>query len=124
LDLDTRTALVKTRIPNPDGLLRAGMVASMQLDLTLREEAVLIPEAALVYQGDSAGVFVVGADQTVQLRPVVPGQRLPRWVEILEGLQAGEVVVVEGHQKIGPGRKVAPAPPEPAAIYTLEATRP
>lgn len=124
LDLDTRTALVKTRIANPDGRLKSGMVASLQLNLVVREAAVLIPEVALIYQSDSAGVFVVNDDQTVTLRSVVAGQRLPRWVEILDGLAAGEWVVVEGHQKIGPGRKVTRAAPERAAIYTLEAAQP
>jgi hypothetical protein len=49
------------------------------------------------------------------------GQRLPRWAEITEGVAAGDTVVVEGHQKIGPGAALQLAPSEKAAIYqTLE----
>ena len=121
LDLATRTALVKTRIPNPDGLLKAGMVASLELRLKIRESAILIPEVALISNGDQYFVFLVGPEQKAVWREVKIGQRLPRWVEITEGLAAGDTVVVEGHQKIGPGAPLQLAPPEKAAIYqTLE----
>jgi membrane fusion protein (multidrug efflux system) len=117
LDLATRTALVKTRIANPDGVLKAGMVANLELQLTIQDNAVVVPEAALMSNGDMSFVFVVGADQTVVMRTVVVGQRMPRWAAIASGLVEGESVVVEGHQKIGPGMKVALAPPEKAAVY-------
>ncbi len=117
LDLRTRAALVKTRIPNPEGLLRAGMVANLELRFTIREQAVMVPEVALVSNANAVFVFVVDAERKAQLRPVTIGQRVPRWVEVAAGLQAGELVVVEGHQKIGPGMPVVLAPPEKAAVY-------
>lgn len=117
LDLVTRTVLVKTRIPNPDLLLKAGMVANLDLRLDVRENAVVIPEAALMHNGDLAFVYLVDGDQMVALRPVIVGERLVRWVEILEGITVGDLVIVEGHQKIGPGMPVAFAPPEKAAPY-------
>lgn len=124
LDLATRTALVKTRIANPDGLLKAGMVANLELELTIQDDAVVVPEAALLSNGDASFVFVVGADETVAMRPVVVGQRMPRWAAIASGLAEGETVVVEGHQKIGPGMKVARAPAEKAAVYRSRELRP
>jgi membrane fusion protein (multidrug efflux system) len=124
LDLATRTALVKTRIPNPEGLLKAGMVANLEVQLTIQDDAVVIPEAALLSNGDASFVFVVGVDETVAMRPVVVGQRMPRWAAIASGLAEGETVVVEGHQKIGPGMKVALAPPEKAAVYRTKELRP
>jgi membrane fusion protein (multidrug efflux system) len=121
LDLATRTALVKTRIPNPDGRLKAGMVATLELRLRIRDSAILVPEVALISNGDQYFVFLVGPEQKAVLRPVKVGQRLPRWAEITEGVAAGDTVVVEGHQKIGPGAALQLAPPEKAAIYqTLE----
>ena len=121
LDLATRTALVKTRIPNPDGLLKAGMVATLELRLKIRESAILIPEVALISNGDQYFVFLVGPELKAVLQPVKVGQRLPRWAEITEGVATGDTVVVEGHQKIGPGAALQLAPPEKAAIYqTLE----
>lgn len=117
LDERTRTAQVKTRIPNPDGTLKAGMVANLELSLVIREDAVVIPEAALMSNGDMTFVYLVGPDQTLELRPVTVGRRLPRWSEVTAGLQGGELVVAEGHQKVGPGMKVTLAPPEKAAAY-------
>ena len=59
-------------------------------------------------------IAVVGADNKVELRPVVPGERIgSEWV-IMKGLKAGEVIVVEGTQKVRPGSPVVPRPPAPA----------
>jgi membrane fusion protein (multidrug efflux system) len=117
LDLVTRTALMKVRIPNPDGKLKAGMVASLDLKLQVREAAILVPEVSLISNGDQYFLFVVGPDQKAVFRSVTVGQRLPRWVEIARGIEEGELVVVEGHQKIGPGMPLQLAPPERAAAY-------
>lgn len=99
---DTRTVLVKARLPNPDGRLRAGMFANLELILQVRKQAVVIPESALLLEGDRASVFVV-EDGKAQPRPVTPGVRLAGAMEIREGLQPGELVVIEGTQKLGPG---------------------
>jgi len=124
LDEITRTALVKTRLPNPEGLLKAGMVANLELNLVIREDAVVVPEAALMSNGNMTFVFLVGPDQTVGLQPVTIGQRLPRWVEITSGLKGGELVIAEGHQKVGPGMKVTLSGPEKAAVYQSNELRP
>lgn len=117
LDLKTRTALVKALIPNPDHLLKGGMVADLELRLQVREQAVVIPEAALLNNGDRFYVFLVDTNQTAQIRPVSVGERLPGWAEITRGLEAGERVIVEGHQKIGPNMPVMLAGAEKAAPY-------
>jgi membrane fusion protein (multidrug efflux system) len=117
LDVATRTALVKTRIANPDHVLRPGMVANLDLRLQLREAAIVIPEVALLYNGDNAFVFIVGADDTAQVRNVQTGLRLPGQVEIARGLEGGERLVVEGHQKVFAGMKVMLTGPAAAAAY-------
>lgn len=115
----TRTVLVKAEVPNPERHLKPGMFANLSLTLEVRERAVVIPEAALsqILDGDRATVMVVGADDTVAVRPVQVGIRMPARVEILEGLKEGERVVVEGLQKVAPGMRVVLAPPESAAPY-------
>jgi membrane fusion protein (multidrug efflux system) len=120
IDPNTRTALVKALVPNPDRQLKPGMFANLDLTLTVRENSVVIPEPALsqMLEGDRATVFVVTADQTAELKTVRLGVRLAGWVEILSGLDGGESVIVEGTQKIGPGSKVTPAPPAAAQPYT------
>ena len=102
---ETRTVLVKARLPNPDGRMRPGMFANLDLVLRTREQAVVIPESALLLEGSQASVFVV-TDGKAQPRPVRPGVRLAGALEIREGLSSGEVVIIEGTQKLGPGSPV------------------
>jgi membrane fusion protein (multidrug efflux system) len=59
----------------------------------------------------------MGADDVAKLQPVRLGERLPRWVEVTEGVAEGDRVVVEGHQKVAPGMKLVAAPAEKSAIY-------
>ena len=118
IDEGTRTALVKARIANLEGKLRGGMFASLDLTLQLRDSAIVVPEPALMSNGDQFSVFVIDAKNTAQLRPITVGYRLAGKAEIVKGLEAGEKVVVEGLQKLRPGAAVKLAPPEAAAPYT------
>ncbi len=117
IDESTRTALVKARIPNSDAKLRGGMFASLDLTLQLRDAAIVIPEPALMSNGDNFSVFVVDDKGSAQVRMVEVGLRLAGKAEVLKGLKAGERVVVEGTQKLRPGAPVKLAPPEAAAPY-------
>ncbi len=117
LDPGTRTALVKARVPNPDGRLRAGMFAKLDLTVQLRAEALVIPEPALISNGDALSVFIVGPQTTALQKPVQVGLRLAGRVEITSGLQAGDLVIVEGIQKLFPNAPVRLAPPAAAAPY-------
>lgn len=113
----TRTALMKARIPNPDLKLKAGMFASLALTVQLRDAAIVIPEPALMSNGDDVSVFVLDAKNTAQIRPVKLGLRLAGRAEVVSGLAPGDRVVVEGLQKMGPGTPVQPAPADAAAPY-------
>jgi membrane fusion protein, multidrug efflux system len=110
---ELRTTLVKARLPNPAGLLKPGMFATLELTLTIREEAIVIPESAIfrALDNERATVYVVDNENLAQLRTVKVGERQARKVEILEGLKEGEKIIVEGNQKIGPGAPVHPVPP-------------
>ena len=113
----TRTAMVKARIPNPDHKLKGGMFASLALTVQLRDQAIVIPEPALMSNGDAVSVFVVDDQGIARLRPVQIGLRLVGKAEVTSGLKSGEKVVVEGVQKLGPGTPVKAAPAEAAAAY-------
>lgn len=115
VDPATRTVLLKALVPNADGRLRQGMFARAELVLRVREQAVVIPETALLHQGDLTFVYAIDGRQQAQQRPVKTGVRLAHQVEVTEGLAPGEQVVIEGHQKLHPGANVAPRPPDPAA---------
>jgi len=123
VDSVTRTALVKAEIPNPEFELKPGMFANLDLTLKIKDDAVVIPETALMLSGDKATVFTVDKTQTAQIRPVKIGVRMAGVAEIVSGLQAGELVIVEGIQKARPGGPVKVAPPEvPAATSPKEAS--
>jgi len=108
--------LIKAAVQNPDGRLRPGMFANLTVTIQLRKNAVVIPETALMVQGQTTTVFVVDEAGSVQPRPVKAGVRLAGMVETLEGLRAGETVVVEGVQKLGPGANVVVRFEEPSAL--------
>ncbi len=117
----TRTAVVRARIPNPQHELKPGMLATLDITLQVRDQAVVISEAGLAQVQDQnrAVVYVVNEELTVEQRNVLLGVRMPGEVEVRTGLRAGERVIVEGIQKVGPGSKVSLAPPESAAPYRL-----
>lgn len=104
IDPITRSVTVRAAVPNPDGRLRPGMFFSVQLS-QMERQATLIPEAALVPVQNRQFVFVI-RDGVAERREVITGRRRPGIVEVVQGLEAGEDVVVEGVQKVRPGGPV------------------
>lgn len=101
VDTVTRTMTIRATVPNPEGLIRSGMFVSVRLVGQPRRVTV-VPEESLVPEGEHQYVFIV-ADDKAHRREVVLGQRRPGEVEILEGIVTGDLVVVEGTQKIADG---------------------
>lgn len=106
VDPVTRAVTVRATIDNPDEALKPGMFLLVELGVATRHSAVLIPEEAVVSNGTARYVFVV-QEGAVRQSPVSLGQRLPGEVEVLEGVSAGEQVIVGGVQKVRDGAKVA-----------------
>jgi membrane fusion protein (multidrug efflux system) len=105
LDPASRTIRVRARVPNRDGRLAPGMFARVSADLGARANSVVIPEQALTPKGGEVMVFKVVNGQA-QPAKVVTGARMPGKVEIIEGLAAGDEVVIEGQIKLKPGMPV------------------
>jgi membrane fusion protein (multidrug efflux system) len=103
VDPNTATVLVRARFPNPDELLIPGMFVRVLIGREAKTEALMIPEQAI--QEDQAGKFVmiVDSENIVDVRRVKIGRAANGRVKIIDGLQDGESVVVEGVQKIRPG---------------------
>lgn len=110
VDQQTRTVKVVARAANPDGRLRPGMSAAVDVVLSERPAALTVPSEAVFAQGDQAMVYVIQPDSTVAPAPIALGLRLPAVVEVVSGLQPGARVVRAGHQKLFPGAKVVPIP--------------
>ena len=116
VDEQTRTVLIRARVANADLKLRPGMFARVQLQLSVKDKAVWVPEEAIVPRGQESYVFRV-ADGKAELVRVQTGVRKVGEVEIAQGIAAGDLVVTEGTQRLGPGMPISVmrAPPKPAA---------
>ena len=109
IDANGRSLLVRARLDNPGGVLKSGLFARTRIVFSTRENALLVPEEALVPQGGKQYLFKVvdGAGGKVANRIEARiGARLPGKVEILEGLTAGDLVVTAGQGRLGRGEAV------------------
>ena len=104
LDPVTRAVQVRAIIPNSDGMLKPGMFMSVDLQRE-RGDQLLAPEQSIVPEGSSQYVYVV-ADGVAEKRAVQLGRRVPGFVVISSGLEAGEAVIIEGMQKVRDGSQV------------------
>lgn len=105
VDPVTRTLAAKARVSNPDGRLRPGLFAQVDVVLERHEDAPVIPEEAVVPREDGDWVFVV-EDGVARRRKVDLGQRMPGRVEVLRGVVSGETVVTAGQPKLADGAEV------------------
>ena len=106
LDVSGRSLLVRALVPNKDQRLRPGLFARVTVLLQLKEDALTVPEQAIVPQGDSQFVFKI-VDGKVKLTKVVTGTRREGRVEIVDGLSVGDEVVTAGQLKIRDGSAVS-----------------
>lgn len=114
VDVNGRSVLLRARVPNTDGPLRPGMFARVTLILDERADALVVPEEALIPQGQSHIVFKV-VDGKVAPQPVTIGIRRKGVVEITSGLSEGDTVITAGQIKVRPDMPVMVMPPPGAA---------
>lgn len=105
-DPRTRTVTARAMLPNPDNLLRPGMLVTLAL-LSNERQSLSVPEAALLPVGNQQFVFVLTPENTVKRTEVKIGARSVGHVELRSGLEAGQKVVVHGTLKVSEGGKVA-----------------
>lgn len=111
VDEQTRTVLLRAKVPNPAVRLKPGQFARVSLLLGTRENAVIVPEQAIVPRGQEFFVFRV-VDGKAKLTRVELGLRRPGQAQIASGLDAGDTVVTDGQQRLRDGGavKVVEAP--------------
>lgn len=107
LDQSTRTVVLRARLDNAKRQLLPGMFARVNLRLSQRDNALLVPEQAIVPQGNQVYVFRMTDGKAEQVS-VTLGLRLTGEVEILSGLQAGDQIITAGQLKIRDGTAVQP----------------
>ncbi|MFC5300353.1 efflux RND transporter periplasmic adaptor subunit [Azospira restricta] len=117
VDANGRAIACRARLDNAGGQLRPGMFVRTRLIFEARDDALMIPEQALVADPQQAFVFTV-VDGKAKKVPVKTGLRRGAQVEVVEGLKEGDVVVAAGQLKLRDGAPVrdaaAPPPGTPA----------
>ncbi|XYJ11105.1 efflux RND transporter periplasmic adaptor subunit [Telluria sp. B2] len=108
--LDARTGSVSMRaaFDNADRTLAPGLFARVQLGAADSRKAVLISDRAVATDQSRKYVFVVGADNKAEYRPVKLGPTVDGLRVVREGLKGGEKIVVNGLQRVRPGAPIAP----------------
>jgi membrane fusion protein (multidrug efflux system) len=96
----TGTIQIAAAFPNPDSVLRPGGYGRVRMKVGDNQNALLVPQPAVMEVQSDYMVIVIGPDNKARFRPVKMGDRVgPNWV-VSEGLKPGERVVVEGIQKV------------------------
>jgi membrane fusion protein, multidrug efflux system len=106
VDTSTGTIKLKGTFQNKSHKLWPGQFVNVGLRLTMRNNAVVVPNQAVQTGQDGTYVYVVGDDRSVSVVPVKTGPRIDQDMVIDEGLKGGETVVTEGQLRLQPGSKV------------------
>jgi len=114
VDPETRTLTIRAQIPNPDRLLKPGMLLTVDL-IKDRTQALIIPEEAVLLEKDRKFALVVTAENTVTKKEIITGRRSPGKVEVVSGLNAGQRVIIKGITRVRPGISVNVVEPFQAA---------
>jgi len=103
IDANGRSLLVRARLDNPGGVLKSGLFARTRIVFTRRENAMVVPEEALVPMGGKQYLYKVVDTPEGKVSKRIEariGLRLPGKVEVLEGLSAGDLVVTAGQTRL------------------------
>ncbi|MGB0867378.1 MAG: efflux RND transporter periplasmic adaptor subunit, partial [Granulosicoccaceae bacterium] len=107
---DSSGYAIEAELENPSDAVRVGMAGSLTIELSAEENRIVIPANAVL--SDAEGAFVYMAEESadgnysIARRSVTPGELSNEGLEVLNGLEAGERVVVAGMTKVAPGLKV------------------
>lgn len=109
VDANTGSILVQATFPNPDFLLRPGLYAKVKVNLETVKGALLVPQRCVMELQGQYSVYIVNAENKIESRHIIPGERFGDLWLIKEGLKPGDKVVLEGLQKVSEGMEIKPA---------------
>ncbi|MBP8302968.1 MAG: efflux RND transporter periplasmic adaptor subunit [Phycisphaerae bacterium] len=102
----TRSTRMEIRIPNPKGLLRSGQIVRVHLVRRVLQDAILIPLLAVIPMEDHKAVYVVDPNQTARRVEVRLGILKGDRIQVMQGLEPGDQLIVSGHRFVAPGQRV------------------
>lgn len=109
----TDSVLVQAMLPNPNRLLTDGQAIAVVIEAAEPAQAILVSQAALQVDQQGSFVLLVGADNKVEVRRVRTSAGPSGQVVVTEGLEPGQLVIIEGSQRARPGQPVTPRMEEP-----------
>jgi membrane fusion protein (multidrug efflux system) len=109
VDPTTDTVAVRAQVPNPDGNLIPGGVVGVTVERGAPRLTLTVPQSAVLLDQAGRYVMVVDSSNKVEQRRITTGLEQGRNVVVTEGLKEGELVVVQGVQKVRPGQTVTPS---------------
>ncbi len=120
---DTGSFMVRAVLPNPKMELRPGMFVTAFMHGAMRPDAIVVPQLAIQQGSDGHLVYVINANNVAEIRPVVVGDYVgDQDIVVMQGLHAGDRVVVDGVLKVVPGKPATiVAAPAAAASGTAPA---
>ncbi|HUH85799.1 MAG TPA: efflux RND transporter periplasmic adaptor subunit [Stellaceae bacterium] len=107
VDNTTDTVAVRAQVPNPQGLLVPGGYVTVSIDRGAPRAALVVPQSALLADQGGRYVLVVDEAKKVEVRRVTTGSEQGSDVIVTQGLKEGDLVIVDGTQKVRPGQVVA-----------------
>jgi RND family efflux transporter MFP subunit len=122
VEIQTGTIEVQGIFPNPGHVLRPGMYAKVRAAAEVRQNALLVPQEAVLETQGQYQVAIVGSDDRVTMRTVVVGQQAGRLQIIEKGVSPGERVITEGLQKVSDGMEVKLQPVRPESALAESPT--
>lgn len=112
IDSRTRTLRVKAHLANPDGRLRPGLFARVDLGISERPGVPMVPEEAILQRAEGPVVFRADAENRVERVRIETGVHREGLVEVVVGLQPGELIVSRGQAWLTDGQLVVPRRPD------------
>lgn len=126
VDPVSRSVMARAELDNPERRLRPGMLMEVNIERASRQSPT-VPESALIAEGQQQHVLVINRDDMrIERRDITPGQRRPGEIEVLSGLEPGELVVSHGTDRTRDGatvRLLGIADDETTVRQLLEASR-
>jgi membrane fusion protein (multidrug efflux system) len=110
VDPQTGTVQARAIFPNADGILLPGQFVRVRLQGITLQNAIVIPKQAVSQGPQGPSVYVVGEDDTAQVRPIRLGAEIPTGWVVQDGLNGGERIIVDGVIRVRPGALVKPVP--------------
>jgi membrane fusion protein (multidrug efflux system) len=128
VDPATRRLILKARVPNADHRLKPGMFTNVDVQIAQREGALIVPEAAMIYDRHGTYVWRMIDDEVAEKVPVEIGLRTDGVVEIVSGISPGDAVVSAGTHKVMAEKKLravhAGGAADSPAVETASPVRP